>query len=68
MGFVSVFSEVNQEMLLITEVTGWIFDGIISEKYAALKLTGLGIYTDQYCPEQSLIFTSHCQFMVRYFP
>jgi len=42
--FVSVFTEVNQEMLLSTEVTVWIFGRVINEKYVALKLTGLGIY------------------------
>lgn len=65
MGFVSVLTEVNQEMLLSTEVTVWIFDRIINKKYAVLKLTGLGIYAYQYCPERSLIFSS---FVVRYFP
>lgn len=68
MGFVSVFTEVNQEMLLTTEITVWVFNRIINEKYEALKLTGLGIYAYQYRPERSLVFSSHCQFVVRYFP
>lgn len=63
-----MFTEVYQGMLLTMEVTVWIFGRIINEKCAALKLTGLGICAYQYCPERSLVFSSHCQVVVRYFP